>query len=394
MAGSPLPFFLDTFNAAWKFDRFNINSLSRATHTVGHIKLILLVNDHFSSHHGEFPRHCNRIDPTGISIDAQIRIFDHVTDPYIRYFCLLIAITRIEFFSHRALAKPAHVQEPIRHHDFHLTIGANPTRLYRLKDPDASSELEFEPLGYATEAITSYQLFTSLKNNGVIPPSTRFQVSLPTPIAVIMAFVIPEHRSLVELAYTKAMRNEQNTILENIPAHELAIQWDIAQELVAYEGNFSFPYDDILTGTCKRVASLVENIPDAVAIGIHLCYGDPGHKHIIEPEDLGNCVKFANAIQTQSARHINYFHMPVLRERKDEAYFSPLKTLQINDAELVLGLVHYTDGVDGTLDRIKAANKVVTEYSIASECGFGRREPATILDLLSIHAEVFNRLTK
>jgi hypothetical protein len=268
------------------------------------------------------------------------------------------------------------------------TDTANQTRLYRLKDPGASSELEFEPLSYATEAITSYQLFTSLKNDGVIPPSTRFQVSLPTPIAVIMAFVIPEHRSLVEQAYTKAMRNEQKSILENIPAHELAIQWDIAQELVAYEGNFPFPYDDILIGTCERVASLVENIPDAVTTGIHLCYGDPGHKHIIEPKDLGNCVMFANAIQAQSARHINYFHMPVLRERKDEAYFSPLKTLQIDDAELALGLVHYTDGVDGTLERIKAANKVVTEYSIASECGFGRREPETILDLLKIHRKI------
>jgi hypothetical protein len=268
------------------------------------------------------------------------------------------------------------------------TDTAKQTRLYRLKDPDSFTELEFEPLGYATEALTSYQLFSSLKSDGVIPANTRFQVSLPTPIAVIMAFVIPEHRSLIEQAYTRAMRIEQNTILENIPAHELSIQWDIAQELVAFEGNFPFPYDDILTGTSERVASLVDKIPDSVTTGIHLCYGDPGHKHIIEPEDLGNCVKFANAIQAQSSRHVDFFHMPVLRERNDEAYFSPLKNLLIDDAELVLGLIHYTDGVAGTQERMKAANKIMANYSIATECGFGRRNPETILELLDIHSEL------
>ncbi|MDG2175940.1 MAG: hypothetical protein P8M72_07415 [Gammaproteobacteria bacterium] len=269
-----------------------------------------------------------------------------------------------------------------------LTDTANQTKLYSLKDPDKAGELSFEPVGYAEEAISSYKIFTQLKNDGVIPEQTRFQVSIPTPVAVIMAFVSPGHRSLVEPAYTRAMEQEVHTILEKIPYHELAVQWDIAHELVAYEGNFPLPYADTFDGSIERVTNLVDQIPDDVQSGIHLCYGDPGHKHIIEPDDLGNCVKYANALQGKSKRNISYFHMPVLRERNDEAYFQALENLNINDAELVLGLIHYTDGVAGTQERMRAANKIIADYSIATECGFGRREPETILDLLKIHQEV------
>lgn len=271
-----------------------------------------------------------------------------------------------------------------------LTDTANQTKLHKLKEPDMAAQLIFEPIGYAEEAINSYTVFARLKKDGVIPQQTRFQVSIPTPIAVILAFVVPDQRSLVEPAYTRAIEKELQTILENIPHHELAIQWDIAYEIVAYEGNFPLPYTDTFDGSIERVSNLLDQVPDDVQAGTHLCYGDPGHKHIIEPDDLGNCVKFANALQENSERHISYFHMPVLRARNDKEYFQPLENLNTNDAELVLGLIHYTDGVVGTQARIQAANKIVKNYSISTECGFGRRKPETILDLLKIHQEVID----
>ena len=55
--------------------------------------------------------------------------------------------------------------------------------------------------------------------------------------------------------------------------------------------------------------------------------------------------------------------------------------------QLCLGLVHHTDGVAGTRQRVAAAEKVVKDFSIATECGFGRRDPGTIPELLRIHAE-------
>jgi hypothetical protein len=81
--------------------------------------------------------------------------------------------------------------------------------------------------------------------------------------------------------------------------------------------------------------------------------------------------------------------MPVPRNRADDAYFEPLKALTLRpETELCLGLVHYTDGVEGTKQRLATAKKYAERLSIATECGFGRRDPRTIPELLRIHAEV------
>ena len=81
--------------------------------------------------------------------------------------------------------------------------------------------------------------------------------------------------------------------------------------------------------------------------------------------------------------------MPVPRNRTDDAYFEPLAHLKLRpETRLALGLVHYTDGAEGTRKRIDVAKKYVTDFAIATECGFGRRQPETVPKLLDIHAEV------
>jgi hypothetical protein len=80
--------------------------------------------------------------------------------------------------------------------------------------------------------------------------------------------------------------------------------------------------------------------------------------------------------------------MPVPRDRSDEAYFAPLHALRLRpETELSLGLVHHTDGLEGTRRRMATAENFVKDFSIATECGFGRRDPATIPELLRIHAQ-------
>jgi methionine synthase II (cobalamin-independent) len=290
-------------------------------------------------------------------------------------------IWQAEIFEKHSDFEPHQINDP-------LTDTAARLPEFTLKAGIDSSALTFEPTGYAKEAIASYAIFKNLRDDGAIPGGTRFQVSLPTPAAVVTSFVMAEDRTSVEPAYEQAMRVEVQTILENIPHQDLAIQWDIAIEVIAYEGAFPMFYDDIFTGTCERMQKLVAQIPEPVQVGFHLCYGDPGHKHVIDPKDLGNCVKFTNVLCTNESRSINFIHMPVLRERNDDAYFAPLKDLNIGDTELVLGLVHYTDGVKGTRSRMQAADKVISHYSIATECGFGRRSPETIPELLKMHVEV------
>ena len=100
-------------------------------------------------------------------------------------------------------------------------------------------------------------------------------------------------------------------------------------------------------------------------------------------------VDVANRLAADIKRPIALIHMPVPRDRDDDAYFAPLQRLRLKPAtELSLGLVHYTDGVAGTRRRMASAERHVKDFSVATECGFGRRDPATIPELLRIHAEV------
>jgi hypothetical protein len=123
-----------------------------------------------------------------------------------------------------------------------------------------------------------------------------------------------------------------------------------------------------------------------VPLLFHFCYGDANHKHAIEPTDMNDMVLIANALAQKISRRINLLHMPVPRERTDEAYFKPLNDLKLKgEMDLYLGLIHYTDGLDGTRKRIDMARRFVKRFGIATECGFGRRDPETIPALLKLH---------
>ena len=61
--------------------------------------------------------------------------------------------------------------------------------LYKVKPGET---VKFGPLGYAAAAINSYDDFKRARSDGMIPSGTRFQVSLPTPIAVVMTFTEPD----------------------------------------------------------------------------------------------------------------------------------------------------------------------------------------------------------
>jgi hypothetical protein len=135
--------------------------------------------------------------------------------------------------------------------------------------------------------------------------------------------------------------------------------------------------------------ALSDLVPDSVDLLYHLCYGDNNHKHVLEPSSLADCVAFANRITQGSARPVQLFHMPVPRDRADDAYFAPLEALRLApESRLSLGLVHYSDGVAGARRRLAAAGTHAHDFLVATECGFGRRDPATIPDLLRLHAEI------
>jgi hypothetical protein len=260
---------------------------------------------------------------------------------------------------------------------------------FRLKPGADVDALRLGELGYAREAIKSYEVFRRLREQGVVPPGVRFQMSLPSMVAVCTQHIAKADQARVERAYEQALGAEIARMLETIPATELAIQWDICQEVLAIEGAWSVYYADPLAGAIQRMVRLSALVPEPCELGFHLCYGDPGHKHIKEPGDLGVCVQLANGVCAGASRPVNWIHMPVPRERRDTDYVAPLKNLKLMPGtELYLGLLHLTDGVAGARARIEAATAFRNDFGIATECGFGRRPPQTIPALLELHAEV------
>jgi hypothetical protein len=120
-------------------------------------------------------------------------------------------------------------------------------------------------------------------------------------------------------------------------------------------------------------ARLGAAVPGDVELGFHLCYGDLDAKHFVEPTDATKMVEMANLIARVVPRTITWMHMPVPIDRTDDAFYVPLRDLQLApETELYLGLVHARDGVDGTLRRIEVARRFVPNFGIASECGISR----------------------
>lgn len=262
-------------------------------------------------------------------------------------------------------------------------------RRFQVKPSVAAEDVSFSDLGYAKAAINSYATFARLKDEGVIPANVRFEVSLPTPLASIAAYVELGSQNVVEQAYERRMLEELAEICAAIPHDQLAVQWDIAVEFGVLEGVWPVAFENPEQGIIERLVRIGEQVPEGVELGFHLCYGDYGHQHFVQPKDTARLVTVANAISAGVQRSVQWLHLPVPRDRSDDAYYAPLAGLNLHpETELYLGLVHYTEGVEGTRQRIAAAQKVVQAFGVATECGLGRRDPATIPALLEIHAEV------
>lgn len=262
----------------------------------------------------------------------------------------------------------------------------------RLKADTKPEDIRFGELGYAREARTSYQDFLKARERGSLPRETRFQVCLPTPIAVIGAFVVPEHIAQVLPAYEQAMIREVGRVCAAIPHSDLALQWDVCIEMIQWDGRVPYmpPPPNMAEIFAGQFARLSAAVPPDVELGFHLCYGDLDAKHFIEPQDLGKAVELANLILSSSKHAVTWLHMPVPANRDDDAYFAPLKSLKRGPGtELYLGVVHASDGVEGTLRRMRTASKYAGEFGIATECGMGRaRTPEMARELMRVHAGV------
>jgi hypothetical protein len=188
-----------------------------------------------------------------------------------------------------------------------------------------------------------------------------------------------DYRAAVEPIYEEALLRALARIQAEIPAHDLAIQWDVAPDIGIIEGvPFLRPwFSPVHEGIVERILRLADKVNEDVEMGFHLCYGDFEHKHWMEPNDTGTMVGIATAILERAKHPVKWFHMPVPKSRDDLAYFAPLQKLlgplERGHTEFYLGLVHPNDE-EGTKRRIRAAGEAGVEiaFGVATECGMGR----------------------
>jgi hypothetical protein len=255
-------------------------------------------------------------------------------------------------------------------------------------DPD---RVLFET-GYDKAAAASCEVFKRLRDSGAIAKGTRFQVSLPTPHSSGYLYVSGPARQTYFDVYERSLKAALANIVKPIPAQDLAIQWDVCQEVLAFESYFKDRPANYKKQTFDMLGRLGDSVPAGVELGYHLCYGSPADEHLVQPKDAAILVEMLEGIAGATKRRIDFFHIPVPKDRTDDAFYAPLKEWKRPaGTELYLGLLHHADAA-GDKARVAVAKKFIDDFGLSAECGWGRTEPGRLPGLLTGHrvaAEAF-----
>jgi hypothetical protein len=255
----------------------------------------------------------------------------------------------------------------------------------RLKPGVDVDAIEFDT-GYDRAALASYQTFRRLRDNGTIPPEIRLQIALPTPMATGLMYVSPVGRDRYLRAYERSLLKALDNILREIPHSELSIQFDVCQEVLLFEDYFPARERNYQKEVSEQFGRLGTAIPSGVELGFHLCYGSPGDQPLLLLKDVAVLVELMNGIADSVPRPVEFVHIPVPKHA-DSAFFAPLRDWRRPAAtHLYLGVLQFNDD-PGNRTRIAAARRVVSNFGVAAECGFGRTDPGRVPGILAGHRD-------
>ena len=269
----------------------------------------------------------------------------------------------------------------------------------RLADGVDPAQMRWPDLGYAEAYLGSYEAFSALREEGMIPAGVRFQVEYPTPLASISGYIVPEQQQALLGSYEQAMFADLDRLLAAIPPGEVAVQWDVAVEFGVLEESFApggaQAFDAIIAGLVR----CVDAVPAEVPVGLHLCYGDYGHQHFKQPESLALQVRVLNAVTAAAGRPVSFVSFTVPQYQREESYFAPLAGLAAGPGtELNFALVPYhpADQAPGTTgDQVRLIDAALAAspdgsraWGICTECGMGRAGREEIPGLLDLHRDI------
>jgi hypothetical protein len=258
------------------------------------------------------------------------------------------------------------------------------------------SELYFDSWPRIDDALESFRLFKELREQGVIPQQLRFQVGLPFPSSAMNAFKadFAADYPIAERAYEELVGRELVRLLNEVPANDLAIQWDCAYETQDIEGVLAWTSEgawERFAGPVKRLTPL---IPEEVLVGYHLCYGTFPEWPMYEARDYAVLVRMANYAVANSGRTVDWLHLagPRYLRSEDKSFFRPLVDLEPRDARVFLGIVLPIDGVSGLRRRHDTAKRYIHDFGVAMYCGFGRQPGADGMETMREHRRVVTSL--
>ena len=184
------------------------------------------------------------------------------------------------------------------------------------------------------------------------------------------------------------MIGEVARIAAAMPHDRIALQWDVCQEVLAWEGYYDKGPIDFRKETIDVLAAIGDAVPAGVELGYHLCYGSPADEHLVQPKDTGIMVEMTNAIVAGVRRPIQFFHMPVPKGAHGQCLLRSAREVEAApETELYLGLVHHDDA-EGDKARLAAARRHVRVDGISTECGMARGDPSRLPGLLAAHAHL------
>jgi hypothetical protein len=239
-------------------------------------------------------------------------------------------------------------------------------------------------LGYARDAVSSYFVFKTLREKGLLPADLRFQISIPMVNSVVRPLYFPDPKDLdrIRPGFTEALAAELQVIFARIPHQDLAIQWDMAWEVQAVSGAAKdVPNESKVETQVAPVEILSKDIPADVELGFHFCFGTFGGWPAFAPETLGPTINLANASVLATGRRVDWVHIPTL-DTVAEKFYAPLTQLDAKGADIYLGAIH---NMTTLKDRIAVARGFLPRFGLAAYCGFGRTPPAELPRILEDH---------
>jgi hypothetical protein len=268
----------------------------------------------------------------------------------------------------------------------------------KLADGVDPANVSWPDIGYASAYLGSWETFQALRDDGAIPPGVRFQVEYPTPLASISGYIVPEEQRALLPSYERAMFADLARLLDAIPHDQIAVQWDVAVEFGVLEQAFA-PGDETFSDIVAGLVRCIDQVPADVPAGLHLCYGDYGHHHFMQPQSLSLQVQVLNGVSAAAARPVSFVSFTVPQDQRDQSYFEPLADLSAGpDTELNFALVPYHPDtqepgttqaqarlIDAALARSPGGPRA---WGICTECGMGRAEREEIPVLLDLHREI------